>query len=58
MKIRVNKVFISAKIRNAEANKAIKRQPITAPIEIAKNVFQGFIPINLPTIDPTRPPEP
>ena len=54
----VSRVFISAKIRNACANVAMRRQPITAPIDIAKNIFQDFMPIKRPTIDPTRPPDP
>ena len=37
---------------------AISKVPITAPIDIEINVFQGFIPIRRPTIEPTNPPEP
>ena len=42
----------------ASAKYAIKVQPIIAPIDIAINVLIGFIPINLPTIEPTKPPDP
>ena len=32
--------------------------PIIAPVEIAKKVVHGLIPISLPIIDPTKPPDP
>ena len=37
---------------------AINIQPIVAPKDIAMNIFQGLSPTNLPTIDPTSPPDP
>lgn len=37
---------------------AISVHPTTAPIDIAKKVFCGFIPIKRPTMDPTKPPDP
>ena len=37
---------------------AIVRQPATAPVDIARKIFHGFIPIKRPTIEPTRPPDP
>ncbi len=58
IKIRVMLVFISAKIRNAWAKVAMSSVPIIAPKQIAKKVFHGVIPKSLPTIDPTRPPDP
>ena len=40
------------------AKYAIKIHPNIDPEDIAKKIFQGFIPINLPIIEPTKPPEP
>ena len=53
-----NKKFDTKTESIASAKYAISEQPTIAPIDIAKKVFKGFIPINLPTIDPTRPPDP
>jgi len=37
---------------------AIKIHPVIAPIDIAENVCNGLIPISLPMMDPTSPPDP
>lgn len=52
------KRFLTRTDNIASAKYAMSKVPIIAPIDIAKKVFKGFIPINLPTIDPTIPPEP
>ena len=40
------------------AKYAINTHHIIAPIDMARKIFQGFIPTNRPTIEPTRPPDP
>ena len=55
---RPNMKFLIKIDKIISAKYAIKIQPTIEPADIAKKIFQGFIPINLPIIDPTRPPEP
>jgi len=55
---RPNKKFLIKIDRIISAKYAIKIQPNIDPADIAKKIFQGFMPISLPIIDPTRPPEP
>ena len=53
-----SKKFVTKTDRIASAKYPIIRQPVTAPTDIAKKIFHGFMPINRPTIEPTRPPDP
>ena len=53
-----NKKFFTKTDFITSAKHAINKQPLTVPIDIAKKVFHGFIPIRRPSIEPTRPPDP
>ena len=50
--------FFMSRVLSISAKYAIDRQPTTAPVVTASHVLQGFIPSNLPSMEPTRPPEP
>ena len=58
MRMMVRRVLISAKMRKACAKVAMRRQPMMAPMVMAKKVFQGFMPMSRPMMEATSPPDP